>query len=73
MKEIFKLASNYLLSGIIMFIINLTIGILIKNNLISIIMQIITGIFTYGICLITLRDEFVFDLLKKILNKRFIK
>jgi len=73
LKEIFKLASNYLLSGIIMFIINLTIGILIKNNLISIIMQIITGIFTYGICLITLRDEFVFDLLKKILNKRFIK
>lgn len=69
LRKVFKLSNNYLISSIIMFIICLTIRIFIKNNLLSTIIQVAVGSFTYGICLIILRDTFIVELLEKIKNK----
>lgn len=66
LKEVFKLSINYLLASIIMFIICLIIGTIIKNNLLSTILQIIIGGITYGVCLIFLRDPFIINLFEKV-------
>ncbi len=69
LKEIFQLARNYFLSSIIMFIICLIIGKFIKNNLISIIIQVVIGGITYGSCLLILKDNFIFEIFGRIKNK----
>lgn len=69
LKEIFKLAKNYLLSSIVMFIVCLFIGKFINNNLISTIVQVIIGVITYGICLLILKDNFIIEMLDRIKNK----
>lgn len=69
LKKVFKLAKNYFISSIIMCIICLTIGRFIKNDLLSTILQIIFGGLTYIICLLVIRDTFVFDIIDKVKNK----
>ena len=69
LKEVFKLSKNYLIASLIMFIICLVIGRFIDNNLISTVVQVIAGGITYGICLLILRDKFIFEVLNKIKNK----
>ncbi len=68
-KNIFKIAKNYLIASVIMFIICLFIGKYIKNNLVSIIMQVIIGGLTYGTFLIILKDDFIFEMINRIRNK----
>lgn len=65
-KEILKLSKNYLISSIVMFVMCFIIGKFINNDLISTAIQIIVGIITYIICLLILKDKFVFELFKKI-------
>lgn len=69
LKEIFKLAKNYLLSSIVMFIVCVFIGRSINSNLVSTIVQVIIGGLTYGICLLILKDTFIFEMLDRIKNK----
>lgn len=69
LKEIFKLAKNYLISSIIMFIVCLVIGKFINYNLMSTVVQVTVGGIIYGICLLILRDKFIFEVLNKIKNK----
>ena len=68
-KEIIDMTKKYLISSIIMFVTCLIIGCFINNNLISTITQVILGTVIYGICLIILKDEFVFEILNKVKNK----
>lgn len=70
LKNIFKISKNYLISSIIMFIVCLLIGKYIKNNLISVIVQVIGGGLTYGMLLLILKDKFVFEMINQIKNKR---
>lgn len=72
-KDILKTSKNYIISSVIMFIVCIAIRTVINNNLVSVVVQIIAGIGTYGICLIALRDKFTYDIIKKIkqsINKK---
>lgn len=69
LKEVFKLCKNYLISSLIMFIICLVIGRFIDNNLISTVVQVTAGGITYGICLLIMKDKFIFEVLNKLKNK----
>ena len=69
LKEIFKLSKNYLISSIIMFIVCLVVGKFIDNNLMATVIQVVVGGITYGICLLILKDKFIFEILNKVKNK----
>ena len=69
LKEVFKLSKNYLISSIVMFIVCLFIGRFINNNLISTIVQVTIGGLTYGICLLILKANFIFEVLDRVKNK----
>ena len=69
LKEIVKLARNYLISSIVMLIVCLIIGKCINNNIVSTITQVAVGIFTYGILLLILKDAFIYSILGKLKNK----
>ena len=66
LKEILCISKNYILSSVVMFIVSFTIGYFINNNIISILVQSSSGAVIYFICLLLLRDEFLFELLNKI-------
>lgn len=68
-KSIFKMSINYLISAIIMFIVCVIIGKLIKNNIYSIIVQVIIGSLVYAIGLLVLKDDFTYSILNKIKEK----
>lgn len=67
--NIIKLSFRYFISGFLMFIICLTIGVFISNPLIAITVQIIIGIMIYFSMLLFLKDEFTFEIIDKILKK----
>ena len=69
LKEVFKLSKNYFMSSLIMFIVCLVIGKFINNDLISTGVQVAVGGITYGICLLIMKDKFIFDMLNKLINK----
>lgn len=68
-KEVFKISKNYLISSILMLMVCLFAGKFINNNLISTIVQVAAGGMTYGICLLILKDTFVYEVLGKMKNK----
>lgn len=68
-KEIIGLTKNYFISSLLMFIVCLIIRKIIKDNLLSIIVQCIVGGLTYGIVLILLKDSFVCEILNKLKSK----
>ena len=67
--NIIKLSFRYFISGFLMFIICLIIGVFISNALLAIIVQIIIGIMMYFSMLLILKDEFTFEIIDKILKK----
>lgn len=58
-KEILKLSKNYIISSIVMLLVLLLCKTLLNTSVISMFIQIIIGIATYGICLIILKDKFI--------------
>lgn len=68
-KKILKLSKNYIVSAICMFIICLLLKKVIKNNLFSLIAQVIVGMISYGIILILIKDKFVKEIINKILKR----
>lgn len=64
-----KLSFKYILAGFVMFIICLLIKKVIKNSLICIIVQVISGIIVYAMCLILLKDKFVLNIIDKVKSK----
>ena len=63
-KDVINIGKKYFIAGIIMFIVSVLIGNNISNNLISIVVQTITGGIIYFIVLILLKDEFLLNLIK---------
>ena len=70
--EVLKMAKKYCIAGIIMFSISIVLGILIKDNLLSIIVQIGVSGFVYLGLLVLMKDELVFEGIDKI-KKKFVK
>ena len=68
LKIVYKNCLKYIVSGVCMFIVTFGIGLFIKVNFISTIIQVIVGIVTYGIMLIILKDKMLYDTLSKISN-----
>lgn len=68
-KKIAKLSKKYIVASIIMFIICLAVGQVINNNLISVAVQVIIGGLTYALCLLILKDEFVYEMLNRLKEK----
>lgn len=69
-REILKISKNYIISSIIMFIVCMLIRNNISNNLISIILQVVLGVGVYGICLLGLKDQFVYEIMGKLKLKK---
>lgn len=59
--DIIKLLKNYFIASIIMFVVSLSIGLLISNDLISIIVQVCFGIITYIIILFLMKDKIIIE------------
>lgn len=67
-KEILKKTQNYIISSLIMFCTCLVIGKIIKNDLVSIIVQVATGMIVYGIVLLILKDSFIIEIINKFIK-----
>ena len=68
-KNILYNAKNYFFASIIMFIVCFIINKNVNDALFSLILQLSIGGLIYGICLIVLKDEFVFDIYNKFKNR----
>lgn len=66
--DIFRLIWKYLIASILMFIVSLSIGYFINNNLISIIVQVSISAIVYFILLIIMKDELILNILNKAKN-----
>ena len=73
-REIIKTAFNYLIASLAMFIVCLIIGKYIERNIISLIVQVITGGCVYVVVLLILKDNMVMEVLGRVKNiiKRII-
>ena len=65
-REIIKIAFNYLIASLLMFIICLIIGKYINSNFVSLIIQVIAGGCVYGVVLLILKDNMVIELLNRV-------
>lgn len=69
LRESLNISKNYIMASILMFVIVVIAGIIIKNNLASIILQGIIGVGVYIIILYVIKDEFFMQLMKSVKNK----
>ncbi len=70
--DVIKIAKNYFIASIIMFIVSISIGLIINNNILSIVMQVVCGGITYVLALFIMKDKVLIDginLLKKKIKK----
>ena len=68
-KSIIKISYKYLFASIIMFIACSFTKLFVSTGIASIVIQLIVGVFVYGIILIILRDENLYMVLRKIRAK----
>ncbi len=68
-REIIKSSKNYVISSITMFIVCIILGQILSNGIVSLFIEVGTGIVVYGAMLIILKDEFVLEILKRLKNK----
>jgi len=67
-KDLIKYAKNYIISGIVMFMITYVIGYYTEPKIISTLIQIITGGITYFLILYILKDNFFLECLNKVFS-----
>lgn len=63
----------FLLSFPMMFGVCCVTGMIIKDNLIAIVLEVLIGIITYFACLIILKEEFIEEILDKLNIQRNFK
>lgn len=71
-KNILKLAKNNIIAALVMFIVCLLLHEVFKQTIVCISIQIICGFIIYFSILILLKDKFLIEILKKILNEKFL-
>lgn len=72
-KDLIKNSKNYLISGVIMFIVTFTLGYFLESTIITTIIQISFGGITYFLILYILKDKFFLECINKLLNLLKIK
>ena len=72
-KDLLKMSKNYIISSVIMFGVCCVTGMIIKDNLIAIVLEVLIGIITYFACLIILKEEFIGEILDKLNIQRNFK
>lgn len=65
-----KLIGKYLISSVVMSVVVYMFGKVYIATTIGIIIQIITGIITYALCLIMVKDELIFFMIDKVLMSK---
>lgn len=70
--DVLKIAKNYFISALVMFVISIIVGCVIKNNLISIISQIIISSIVYFGILILQKDKMIYEGIT-LIKKKFKK
>lgn len=68
--DFFKYGWKNIIGGAIMFLIVSIMTYFMKIGYLSLIIEILTGIIVYVVCLIIFRDEIIFDILKAIFKRR---
>lgn len=68
-KEIFLIIYKYLIASIIMFCCSILVGYLIKNNFISILIQIILSSLVYFVVLLIMKDKMIIEGIAILKNK----
>lgn len=68
--KIIKIAQNYLIAGIFMFILNLLISQVVAKGIIFLLIQAFISFLFYISLLVLMKDEFIGFILKKILNRK---
>ena len=68
-KEMIKSSYKYILASIIMFVACSLTKIIVSTGMASIILQVIVGVFVYGLILILLKDEYLYMFLSKAREK----
>lgn len=63
-KDVFKISYKYIISSVIMFIVNIIIGNTIDNNYLSIIIQISVSMVVYFGLLIVMKDKFLNEIIQ---------
>lgn len=69
--DILKISYKYIIASIIMFSVSMVIGIIITDNLLSIVTQFVTSLVIYFIILIILKDKLILEGIDKIKSKIF--
>ncbi|MBQ2873324.1 MAG: flippase [Bacilli bacterium] len=67
-KDLISCSKNYLISGIIMFILTYSVGTILEPRIISTLIQITLGGISYFIILYILKDKFFIECLNKLLR-----
>lgn len=68
-KKIIKLINKYFVASIVMFAVSMLIGLFVKNNLLSIIGQVVASVCVYFGILIILKDKMIIEGLEKLRRK----
>ena len=68
-SDVIKIAKNYFIASVLMFIISCIMGLIIPIPILSIVIQIVLGAITYFAILIILKDEFIGIGMDKIKSK----
>lgn len=69
-RKFFKMMKNYFLSSMIMFLVCFIIGKIVDNNMLALVIQLISGILVYFGILLILKDSFLGEVLKKMKRKK---
>lgn len=68
--KVIKIAQNYLIAGILVFILNLLISQVVAKGIIFLLIQALISFLFYISLLVLMKDEFIGFILKKILNRK---
>lgn len=65
-REILKMSLKYIISSSVMLIVCKLIGLLQINHMLSLILQVGSGVLVYALILIILKDEFTYEIINKL-------
>lgn len=68
-KIVYRNSSKYIVSGIVMFVITYIIGRIMRPTMMTTIIQVSIGATIYGILLLIMKDEFVYNILLNVKNR----
>lgn len=62
LRKVIKSGKKYLIASSVMLVICLLFGLIIKNGIASVIVNVFAGVITYFLMLIILRDKYIYEI-----------